>query len=283
MIRRTASTASSLRTFTTWSAPSSRPISQAVVARAGQDDRRRAQRLGHRDAEQADRSRPQHGDAFARHQPAEFGQSVHRGAGGHHQRRLGVRHAVGDGDQRVDVVDGVFGEAAIGGEAVGAMALVHLAVVQAVVEAGGVHALAAALALAAAGMDLHGDALADAILVHARAERRDGAHVFVAGREVLVERLAAADHRRRTVRDDLQVGGADRHGIDAHQHLGAARHRHRLLHQAELAGIVQHPGLHLVRDWKIRLVLTKGPEYIAACLLIRLTALRCFCGSAVSA
>src|SRR5258705_13897175 len=47
----------------------------------------------------------------------------------------------------VDVVDGIFGESTISRESVGAMALVDVTVVQAVVEAGGVHALAAALAL----------------------------------------------------------------------------------------------------------------------------------------
>ena len=36
-------------------------------------------------------------------------------------------------------------------------------------------------------------------LVDARAERHHRPHVFVAGREVLVERQAALDHRRRTV------------------------------------------------------------------------------------
>src|SRR5271166_1671694 len=109
-----------------------------------------------------------------------------------------------------------------------AVALVNVTVVQAVVQAGRVHALAAAFALPAAGMDLHGDALADAVLVHARAERRHSAHVFVTRGKHLVERFAAADHRRRAVVDDLQVCRADRHGIDAHQHLGASRPSRRL-------------------------------------------------------
>jgi hypothetical protein len=95
-------------------------------------------------------------------------------------------------------------------------------------------------------MDLHGDALADAVLVHARAQRRHGAHVFMTRRKHLVERFAAADHRRRAVVDDLEVSRADRHGIDVHQHLGASRHRDRLVHQTELAGIAQHPGPHVL-------------------------------------
>ena len=65
----------------------------------------------------------------------ELGEAVHRSPRGDDQRCLLVRHLVGDGDQRVDVVDGIFGKAAVGGEAVGAMALVDVAVVQSVVVA----------------------------------------------------------------------------------------------------------------------------------------------------
>ena len=126
-------------------------------------------------------------------------------------------------------------EAAVGGEAVGAVALVDLAVVEAVVQAGRVHAHAAALALAAAGVDLHRDAVADGELVDAGPERCDRAHVLVAGRPVLVEGQAALDQRRRPVRDHVEVGGADRDRVDAHQHLGPLRHRHRLLREPQLA------------------------------------------------
>ena len=132
-------------------------------------------------------------------------------------------------------------------------------------------------------MDFHADALTDGAFVDAGAERDDRPHIFVARREVLVERLATIDHRRRAAFDNFKIGGADRDGVDSHQNFRALRHGDWLVRQLKLARISEHPGLHLVRDWKIRLVLTKGPEYIAACLLIRLTALRCFCGSAVSA
>ena len=211
----------------------------------------RAHRLGHADAEQADRAGAGDDDALAGDEPAELGQAVHRGAGGDDQRRLLVRHVVGDLDHRVDVVDRVLAEAAVGGEAVGAMALVHVAVVHAVVVARRVHALAAALALAAAGVDLDRDAIADLELVDARPERDDGAHVLVARRPVLVERQAAFDQRRRAVIDHLQIGGADRDRVDAHQHLGLARHRHRLLLEDELAGIAQHPRLLLVGNGEV--------------------------------
>ena len=223
-------------TLTTWSAPSSQADLQAVVARAGEDHRLRAERLGDGDAEQADRARAGHDHALARHQAAELGQAVHGRAGGDDEGRLLVRHVVGDGDQRVDVVDLVFAETAIGGEAVGAVALVDVAVVEAVVVAGGIHALAAALALAAAGVDLDRHALADLVFVDAGAERHHRAHVLVAGREVLVEGQAALDQGRRAVRDHVEIGGADRDRVDAHQHLGLLRHRHRLVRRVSSPG-----------------------------------------------
>ena len=61
---------------------------QPVVARAGQHDRRSAERLGDRDREQADRPRPGDDHALAGDQPAELGQAVHRRAGGDDERRL---------------------------------------------------------------------------------------------------------------------------------------------------------------------------------------------------
>src|SRR6185437_9333620 len=192
--------------------------------------------------EETDRPRSAHHDALARDQAAQDVEPVHRGAGGDHQRRLGVAHVVGHMDERVDVVDGVLGEAAIGGEAVGAVALLRLAVI----EARGVHALAAALAAAAAGMHLDGDAIAHLILVDGGPEFYHGAHVFVAGREILVEGQAALDLRRDAVADDLEVGGAHSNGVDAHQHLGRSRLRHRLVRQRNLLGIAQYPGLHAI-------------------------------------
>ena len=57
--------------------------------------------------------------------------------------------------------------------------------------------------------------------------------------------------RRRAVIDDFEIGGADRDRIDAHQHFGALRHRHRLVLQCELAGIAEHPGFHRIGNGKI--------------------------------
>ena len=193
-------------------------------------------------------------DAFAGDQAAELGQCIHRGAGGDDKRSLLVRHLVGNGDQRIDIVDLVFAETAIGGEPVGAMALVDVAVIEAVVVAGGVHALAATLALAAAGVDFDRHARADLVFVDARSERHHRAHVFMAGREVLVERQAALNRGRRAVIDDLEIGGADRDCVDAHQHFRLLRHRHRLLPDAELARIAEHPGVHAVGNRKFVVV-----------------------------
>src|SRR5207342_1170214 len=191
-------------------------------------------------------------DALARNQPAELGQAVHGRAGGDDQRRLLVRHLVRDRYQRVDVVDLVFAETAVGGEAVGAVAFVDVAVVEAGVVAGGVHALAAAPALAASGVDFHGDALPNLVFVDAGTERHDRAHVFVSRREILVEGETALDRGRRSVPDDLQIGGADGDGVDAHENLGALRHGNRLVREREVAGIAEHPGLHGVGDGKVR-------------------------------
>ena len=202
---------------------------QPVVARAGEDHRLGAERLRHRHRHQADRTRAGNDDAFAGDQAAKFGERIHRSAGGDDERAFLVRHLVGNRDQRVDVVHLVFAETAIGSETVGAVALVHVAVVETVVVAGGVHALAAALALAATGMEFDRHARTDFVFVDTGPERDHRPHVFMAGREVLVERQAALDRRRRAVIDNLKISGADCHRVDAHQHLRLFRYRHRLL------------------------------------------------------
>jgi hypothetical protein len=127
------------------------------------------------------------------------------------------------------MLDCIFGEAAIRGEAVRPMALVHIAVVFPVIMAGCIHAFTAALALAAAGVDLHRNPLARAVLVNAGAAGHHRTHVLVARREILVERVTSANHRRRPMVNNLQVGRADRDGVDAHQNLGSVGDRNRLL------------------------------------------------------
>src|SRR5262249_62131609 len=166
----------------------------------------RAWAFGAGDPKTPARPGPRRGAALSRGEPAEFGEPVHGGAGSDHQRRFLVRHCIGDGNEGVDVVDLVFAKPAVGGEAVGPVTLVHGSVIESVVMAGGVHALPAALALAAAGMNLDRDALADPIFVDCGPERDHGTHVFVSRREVLIVRHAAADQRGRSVIDDLEIG-----------------------------------------------------------------------------
>src|SRR5690606_4988263 len=130
---------------------------QAAGPRAGQDPGTGTEGPCHRCVPPAYPSGTGHHDTSSAHQTATLPQPVHRGTGGHHQRRFLVGHGIVHMNQRVDIVDRVLGKAAIGGEAVGAMTLVDVAVVLAVVVAGRVHAHAAALALAATSVNFHGD------------------------------------------------------------------------------------------------------------------------------
>jgi hypothetical protein len=104
---------------------------QPSVARSRQDHRTCAERLGYGHCEQSDRPRADHHDALTGHQPSQFSQAIHRRAGGDDQRCLGIAHGIGHSRQRVDMIDGIFGEAAVRREAVGAMALLGLSVIQA--------------------------------------------------------------------------------------------------------------------------------------------------------
>ena len=216
---------------------------QPAVARAGQNNRRGAERLGDRNPHQSDRSRAGHDDALAGDQPAHDVEPVHRGAGRDDQRRFRVRHVVRDMDHRVDIVDGIFGKAAIGREAVRAVSFRR----EAVVEARGIHALAAARAAAAPGMDLDRDPVADLEFVHRRTKLDDRAHVFVADRKILVERQFAFDHRRQAVPQYFDVCRADRDRVDTDQHLRRAGLRHRLFDQRQFLGAAEHPCLHRAR------------------------------------
>src|SRR6516162_9169846 len=74
------------------------------------------------------------------------------------------------------------------------------------------------------------------------------AHIFVAGREVLVERQATLDQRRRAVVDDFQVGGTDRDRIDTQEDFSPLGRWDRLLCKLEFAWVTEDPGLHRWRD-----------------------------------
>ena len=195
--------------------------------------------------------------------PPQFRQPIHCRAGRHHQRCFLVRHAIGNSDECVDVVDLVL-EAAVCSEAVGAVALVDIAVILSIIQAR-LHALSAAFALATAGMDFHADALTDRAFVDAGAERDDRAHIFVARREVLVERLATKDQGRRAVFDDYSDG------------VDFTRTSARFGTGTGLCVSLSSPGSPSTQAFtssgieKFGLVFTKGPEYIAASPLIRLS------------
>src|SRR5215469_11771301 len=155
-----------------------------------------------------------------------------------------IAYRVRNADHRVDIVDSVFGEAAVGAEAVGAVTFVA----EAVIEARGVHAFATALAAPASGMDLDGDAVADLEFVDGGAEPDDRAHVFMARCEAPIERELTVHHRGQPVLEYFNVGGADRNRVDTDQHLCRARLRHRLLAQHQLFRAPEHPGLHGLGD-----------------------------------
>src|SRR5882724_7422659 len=146
------------------------------------------------------------------------------------------------------MVDRIFGETAIGGETVGAVALVGFPIVK----AGGVHALAASLALSATGVDLHADTFADLKFINAGSEGCNGAHIFMAGRKILVERQAALDVRRRAAVNDFKIGCADRDGVDADQDFGAPWNRCGFVAEKNLIRIAQDPRLHLSGNRKFR-------------------------------
>src|SRR3979409_704128 len=89
--------------------------------------------------------------------PPASGQAVHGGPRGDDKRGFRIAHRIGYSRQRIDMVDRVFGETAIGREPVGAVTFIGISIVN----ARGVHALAASLALAATSVDFHADAFAD--------------------------------------------------------------------------------------------------------------------------
>ena len=145
---------------------------------------------------------------FPGDQAAKRVERVHRRAGGYDQRGFLVAKIVRHVNQGIDVVHGIFGKAPVGGEAVGTVALVVLAVIHAVVDTGCVHARAA-FAAPATEVDFHRDAIADLIFVDPGPELDHGAHIFVARREVLVERRPALDQGGRPARDrDVAVANA---------------------------------------------------------------------------
>ena len=94
---------------------------EPALARAGQDHRWAPSALATPTPIRPIGPGPSHDDSFAGNDAAHHIEAVHRGARRDDQRRLLVAHVVGNVDHGVDAVDGVFGKAAVGAEAVGAM------------------------------------------------------------------------------------------------------------------------------------------------------------------
>jgi hypothetical protein len=134
---------------------------------------------------------------------------------------------------------------------------VPVAVFQPVVQAGRVHPVGSACTVRSR-LDLYRDALADFELIHAGPEGRDGTHIFVPRRPVLVERQAALDHCWGAVFHDLEVGRADGDGVDPHQDFRPSGYGNRLLHQFLFVRVAQHPGAHDLIDRHRGEVLTFG-------------------------
>ena len=151
---------------------------------------------------------------------------------------------LGHANQRVDVVDGVLREAAVGRKSVRAVTLVEFAVVASVVEAGGVHPLAAALAAAAPGMDFDGDALADGKLVDVGPRATIVPMYSWPGVKFLLNGgsppMSAGGPWQITSRSVAQMAVASmRTSTSATPGLGTG-----LSIKRQLAGIAQDPGLH---------------------------------------
>src|SRR5258706_1733456 len=219
---------------------------QTILARAHENNGCGPKRLGHPNREQPDRPRPDHHDLFAREKPPELDEAVHRWRGTPRERGLFVRHSIGYAHERIYMIDRVLCEPTVGREAIGAVALVIFSVVVTVIGAGRVHAGTAALALAATGVDLHRNALAQLVFVHPRTERGNRAHIFMTRGEPLVERQCAVDNRGWAIGDYLQIGSTNGHRINADEHFGSIGNRDLLLPETQLARVSKCPCEHLL-------------------------------------
>ena len=142
-------------------------------------------------------------------------QAIQTGTRGRHQHRVLPGHVGGQAIQRVDVVEHVLGEAAVGGQAAGAMAFGSVAVIQ----ARGVHAEQAVVAAATAFVGFDGYPVARREFVDVLAEGDHGAGPLVAGCELAERRL-----RRVGLGLDLEIGAAHAAHRDFDEHLAWARH-----------------------------------------------------------
>src|SRR5262249_56915810 len=132
-----------------------------------------------------------------------------RAAGRQHDRRFFVRDALRDAIERVDVIDGVFGEPAVGGETIRAVPAFGVAVIQ----ARRIQAANAVLAAAAAHVRLDDHPVADPKLVHGPADGHDVARVLVPEDE-----LALPRHLGHAGVDAFQISASDAARAHPYEH-----------------------------------------------------------------
>src|SRR5436309_8959949 len=210
------------------------PDREPRLAGAGEDDARGAEGLAELDGDEPDRARALHEDRLARHITAHQVDGPEGRSRRRHHAGLLEGEVLGQPIEGVDVVDGVLGEAAVAGEALRAVALRHVAIVQ----AGRVPALDAVLAALAALVDLHRHAVAHPELVDAGPQGRDSARVLVAHHE-----LPGGLALERAVQH-LHVRAADRRDLDLQQRLTQPRLGPGPGLDAHVVGAVEDDRLH---------------------------------------
>src|SRR6266403_1852073 len=105
-------------------------------------------------------------------------------------------------------------------------------------------------AVTTSGVNFHADAFSDFELVDTWSERGNRTHIFMTGREILVEGQTAPNARRRAAVNDLKVSCTDRNGSDADQNFRAPWSRRWFVPQKKLVRVAQHPRFHLLRNKK---------------------------------
>ena len=214
--------------------PELRADREPRVARARQDDPGGAERLAELDRDEPDRARALHEHRLAGDVAAhQVDRPERRGGRRDHAGLLEgkIRRQPVEGG---DVVHRELGEPAVAGEALGAVALGDVAVV----EAGRVPALDAVLAAVAALVHLDGNAVTDPELVDAGPEGGDRPGVLVAHHE-----LAGRLTLERPVQH-LHVRAADRGDLDLQEHFARAGLGAGPGLDAQVVGAVENRGFH---------------------------------------
>lgn len=127
------------------------------------------------------------------------------------------------------------------------MPFAAIAAIRVTAMARGAHALPAAFALAASGMELDRDAITDLELIDIRPQRHDDSHAFMAWPRVLDGGRPALEHRERTEVDGLKFRCAICDSIEQCLRLGTTGFGRVLVNQLQCAGTPAHPCLPLLR------------------------------------